>query len=244
MWRQVRTQALKAVSQGDLPTPVWRTASLRLLEVYGDLAQRNEHLLGSLLAGQQPKQWVHYPENDAIDPNSGFQWFYHSHAPADRADSDEHGHLHLFAQKKRWSRRLGSARETQFAKLEGGPELGVTTRHLLCIGFDAKGLPSSLFTVNSWVTGDLMLSAATTAHLIAQLTLSTGNADVDAVVTSVVGLYRKEIRVLLDARDKQLFDFQGKKVLADTSLEVLSALAIHIDEKLAVEPLCHDKSRA
>ena len=243
MRRQVRTQALKAVLRGGMPKRAWsqarRAASLHLLEIYANLAQRGAHLLASLLAGQPPRQWVHYPEDDAIDSESGFQWFYHSHAPEDRTGSDEHGHVHLFAQKKLWSRRLRSAREIQFATLEGGLEGGANTRHLLSIGFDAKGLPNSLFTVNSWVTGDLMLSASTTANLLDRLSLSTGNADVDAVVTSVVSLYRKEIRVLLDARDKQLFGYQGEKVLTDTSLEVLSALVIHIDEKLAVELQSH-----
>ncbi|NMM10287.1 MAG: hypothetical protein HHJ16_08445 [Polaromonas sp.] len=206
-----------------------------MLEIYADLAQRREHLLGSLLAGQPPKQWAHYPEDDAIDSESGFQWFYHSHAPEDRTGSGEHGHIHLFARRRLWSRSLRSAREIQFAKLLGDPAGDFNTRHLLGIGFDAKGLPTSLFTVNSWVTGDLMLSAQTTADLLGQLTVSTDNADVDAVVESLVRLYRKEIQALLDARDACLFGFQSCKVLADESLEILSELEINVDEKSASE---------
>ena len=210
-----------------------RAAGLCLLETYVDLAHRREHLLGRLLAGKRPKQWAHYPQDDAIDVGSGFQWFYHSHAPEDRTDSAEHGHIHLFARRKRWSRRLRSHREIQFSQLSSDPERYFNTRHLLCIGFDAKGLPTSLFTVNSWVTGDLMLSAQTTADLLAQLTLCTGNADVDTVVESVVRLYSEEIRALLDTRDACLFESPSGKVLADESLEVLSELKINVDEKLA-----------
>ena len=210
-----------------------RAAGQFLLETYADLAHRKEHLLGSLLAGKPPKQWVHYPQDDAIDVESGFQWFYHSHAPEDRTDSGEHGHIHLFARRKLWSRRLRSDREVRFAQLLGHPEHCCNTRHLLCVGFDAKGLPTSLFTVNSWVTGDLMLSAQTTADLLSQLTLSTGNAHVDAVMESVFRLYSKEIRALLDARDACLFGSPSCKVLADESLEVLSELEINVDEKLA-----------
>lgn len=239
MWAQVRSQELTGMTRGRRlerasPDARQRAGALRLLETYAGLARRGEHLIGALLAGQHPRQWSHYPENDAIDLQSGFQWFYHSHAPEDGRDAAEHGHIHLFARRARWSRRLRSAREIRFATLQGDETaVECDTRHLLAIGFDAKGLPSSLFTVNSWVTGDLMLSAQTTAALLAQMTLETGMADVDAVLASVVLLYREEIRALLEVRDKTLFGFKEKGVLANESLEVLSELAVDPDTRLA-----------
>lgn len=213
-----------------------RAAGLRLLATYAGLARRGEHLFGALLGGKPPRQWAHYPEDDAIDPQSGFQWFYHAHSPQDRPDSVEHGHIHLFARRQLWSRRLRSRREIQFAQLDGGATDGVDTRHLLTIGFDAKGLPLSLFTVNSWVTGDLMLSARTSADLLDQIRLDTGNPDVDAVLESLVCLYREEIGDLLAVRDASLFGFKGGNVLAHESLELLSGLAIDVDAKLARAP--------
>lgn len=207
-------------------------AGLRLLTTYAGLAERGEHLLESLLGGQPPKQWAHYPDDDAIDEKHGYQWFYHSHSPEDRPGAAEHGHIHLFAQRKLWTRRLRSAREISFAKLEGNPTKAINTRHLLTIAFDAKGLPVSLFAVNSWVTGDLMLSAETTARLLEDMVLATGHNVVDAVVESVVQLFRQEIQQLLEQRDQTLFDFAGKNVLADESLELLSVCAIDVDAKL------------
>lgn len=207
-------------------------AGLRLLSTYAGLAERGEHLLDSLLDGQSPKQWAHYPDDDAIDAEHGYQWFYHSHSPEDRPGTAEHGHIHLFARRKLWARRLRSAREISFAEMEGGPTEAVNTRHLLTIAFDAKGLPVSLFTVNSWVTGDLMLSAATTARLLENMMLATGHSDVDAVVESVGRLCRREIRELLAQRDRVLKDYDGKNVLADESLELLSECAIDVDAKL------------
>jgi hypothetical protein len=207
-------------------------AGLRLLATYADLARRGEHLLDGLLGGQLPKQWAHYPEDDAIDRERGYQWFYHSHSPEDRPGATEHGHIHLFARRKLWARRLRSGRELAFAELEGGPEGPVNTRHLLTIGFDAKGLPVSLFTVNSWVTGDLMLSAPTTVRLLEGMALDTGHRDVDAVIESVVRLYRTEIRDLLWRRDRALQGFDGEDVLANPSLEVLSECAVDVDAKL------------
>ncbi|WP_296658497.1 hypothetical protein [Paraburkholderia sp.] len=209
-----------------------RAAGLRLLDVYAGLAQRSEHLLDSLLRGQSPKQWTHYPEYDAIDADGSYQWFYHSHSPEDRPGAREHGHIHLFARRRLWSRRLRSRRELAFAQLAGGADARVDTRHLLTIGFDAKGLPISLFTVNSWVTGDLMLSAETTVDLLDHMVLETGNADIDAVIVSLVRLFRTEIRDLLVRRDMTLFGFEGDDVLSDESLEILSELPVDVDSKL------------
>lgn len=208
-------------------------AGLQLLETYSKLAQRGEHLLGSLLGGQAPRQWSHYPQDDAIDKGSGFQWFYHSHSPEDRPGSAEHGHIHLFARRNLWSRRLQSAGELAFAELAEGADPWVNTRHLLTIGFDAKGIPKNLFTVNSWVTGDLMLSASNTALLLDQMTLDTGNEDVDTVLECIVKLYKDEIRDLLLRRDSLLYQKRAPGILGDERLEVLSDIAINVDQKLA-----------
>lgn len=209
-----------------------RAAGLHLLEIYSRLAQRQENLLSGLLHGQSPRQWTHYPEDDATDASSGYQWFYHSHSLEDRSGAIEHGHIHLFARHKRWSQRLRSIRERTFAELTGTTDEQVNTRHLLAISFDPKGLPRSFFTVNSWVTGDLMLSAETTAELLDQMALDTGNADVDGVILSLVRLFKTEILDLLARRDEALFGFKGSDVLSDESLEVLSERSIDIDSKL------------
>lgn len=211
-----------------------RAACLRLLATYAGLAARGSHLFGDLLGGQMPKQWSHYPEDDAIDQGSGFHWFYHSHSPEDRPDASEHGHIHLFARRKLWERRLRSARETAFAKSTGEPPTTQNTRHLLTIGFDAKGIPTTLFTVNSWVTGDRMLSAGLTSELLADMKLDTGNNAVDSVIESLTQLYLKEIRQLLDRRDKALFAWQGDSVLSDEKLELLSEISINVDARLAL----------
>jgi len=210
-----------------------RAAGLRLLEIYSGLASRGEHLFEKLLEGQTPKQWAHYPEEDAIDAESGLQWFYHSHAPEDRPGAVEHGHIHLFARRKLWARRLRSAAEIEFAKLGGEPPASVNTRHLLTIGFDAKGVPTSMFTVNSWVSGDRMLSARLTAELLGSMVLETGNPEVDGVLESLVAMHQDEIENLLVNRDRSLSTWTGANVLSDERLEVLSEFTVDVDSKLA-----------
>jgi hypothetical protein len=240
MCPEVRSKELMAQGarrRSQPPCDLLQAAGPRVLEIYARLAQREEHLFGKLLGGEIPRQWRHYPEDDAIDQDRGYQWFYHSHSPEDRPGVNEHGHIHLFARSKLWSRRLRSAGEIEFAKMTGNPGDQVNTRHLLTIGFDAKGVPTTLFTVNSWVTGDLMLSASLTALLLEQMTLETDNEEVDTVIECVVWLYCDEIRELLDKRDQVLFGYGSPGVLKDESLEVLSELAIDTDGKLSGDAL-------
>lgn len=208
------------------------SAGPRLLAVYGALAERGEHLFGGLLGGAQPRQWAHYPEDDAIDLDRGYQWFYHSHSPEDRPASAEHGHIHLFARRPLWGRRQQSRSEKEFARLCGNPASDVRTRHLLAIGFDAKGLPISLFTLNSWVTGDFMLGADLTVELLTSMRLDTGHPEIDAVVESTVRLCVAEIADLMSARDRALAVHPGPDKLGDPSLELLSEVAVDLDAKL------------
>lgn len=205
----------------------------RLLDTYAALARRGQHLLDPLLAGQAPVQWAHYPDNDAIDQASGYQWFYHSHSPEDRPGAVEHGHIHLFARRRLWGRRLQSRAERAFAALCGHPRAQPQTRHLLVIGFDAKGVPTSLFMVNSWVTGDLMLGADLTLELLAGMTLDTGHPEVDAVIECVVRLCAPELRELLQRRDAALRSHHAVDTLHDETLEVLAELDLDLDAKLA-----------
>ena len=208
-------------------------AGRRLIETYTALASRGEHLLGGLLEEQTPVQWQHYPGNDAIDLESGYQWFYHSHSPADRTGTTEHGHLHVFARRKLWSRRKQSQHERAFAEMLGSPDRQVNTRHLIGVGLDNKGVPASLFTVNSWVTGDLMLSARSTGRLLARLRLNTGNSLVDAVIEDVMTLCADEIREMLAHRDQVLVTRSRTGILEDRSLDVISEVPIDLDKKIA-----------
>lgn len=235
MRAQMRSKMRPQVRAGELMAAARNPATgPRLLETYAGLAERGEHLMGKLLGGEPPRQWRHYPDDDAIDAERGYQWFYHSHAPEDRPGAvTEHGHIHLFARRKLWSRRLRSVKELEFASIADNPDELVNTRHLIGLGLDAKGIPISLFTVNSWVTGDLMLSASNTALLLEQMTLDTGHREIDAVIECVIKLYRAEIRALLDQRDQLLFLRGPPGILRDESLEVLSEITIHIDSKLA-----------
>lgn len=208
-------------------------AALRLLATYTGLAEHGEHLLGRLLADHAPLQWAHYPEEDAIDRSSGYQWFYHSHSPEDRPGGVEHGHVHLFARRSLWGRRLHSRSERAFAALCGNPCPSPMTRHLLIIGFGKTGLPISLSTVNSWVTGDLMLGVDLSLELLSSIKLDTGHPEIDAVIESVVQLCELELRELMRRRDVALRSHPAADKLQDEALELLSEVSIDLDAKLS-----------
>ena len=241
MWRKVRSEVrIEKLSQlrrgADRSCPnsaAMREAGLRLVQVYSELAQRNEHLLTGLV-GTDPRQWTHYPEDDAIDTESGFQWFYHAHSPEDRHGSSEHGHIHVFARKPLWSRRMCSDAERSFASLCGFSQQKPNSRHLLGIGFDAKGLPINIFTVNSWVTGDLMLSAPLTAQLLKRLRLNTGYSQIDTVIEAIAIICKEEISMLLDGRDQALDAISSPDKLNNTTYEILSEVPVDLDSKLRV----------
>jgi len=106
-------------------------------------------------------------------------------------------------------------------------------RHLIAIGFDAKGLPISLFAVNSWVTGDLMLSADSTAWLLSKIDTDTGHPEIDVVMVSLVRLCQEDIEALLAKRDGTLASRLPKRVLEDRALEILTEIPLNLDAKIA-----------
>lgn len=210
-----------------------RSSARRLINIYSRLAERSEHLFASVLKGRAPNQWEHYPEADAIDVANGFQWFYHSHSAEDRPGAAEHGHVHLFVRRDRFAQMARSKAEAEFSRLTHRNRRRARTRHLVAVAFDPRGQPTQLFTVNSWVTGDLMASAAATAALLADIRLNTGFDKVDGVLEAVCRLCADEIDALLTDRDGALGGHAGPNVLEDPSLEALSAVAIDLDRKLS-----------
>lgn len=220
------------INSPDGSTSRLETHAARLVTVFSSLAKRKRHLLYAVLQNEAPVQWGHYPDNDAVDSSTGYQWFYHSHSPEDRPDTTEHGHFHLFARRKLWARRMNSSTEKTFAVMTRDLRKNVETRHLLTIGLNANGLPISLFTVNSWVTGDLMLSASLTEELLREMRLNTGYPEIDAVIESVVALCPEELRTMLELRDQSLANCASKDILSNKKLELLSEVPINLDAKL------------
>ena len=207
----------------------------RILRAYRSLAKSNSHLLSSILGGKAPKQWAHYPDDDAIDAKRGYQWYYHSHSPADRPGAVEHGHIHLFVRTDARRSLIDSGAEATFLKRMASDDSASKTRHLLAIGLSPVGVPISLFTTNRWVTGDQLLSSKSSLRLLQSISMDTGNKGIDQLICSLLRLFQPKLATLFRKRDRTLFARarRGPGALEDESVEVLSEIPIDLDRAIA-----------
>lgn len=219
--------------------PAMLAAAENLIECYQELATDAHHLLQGLLHGELPGQWTHYPEDDVIDRSSGYQYFYHSHAPEDRENSAEHGHFHLFARLDGEAHAIDAAAEQAFLHGIQGDAASGNTANLLCISLDARGVPTSLFTVNRWVTGDQFLSGPATLALLRGFTLQTEEHQlVNRWLKALVQLFWPQIETLMHQRDQALLHLiaEGKAqpLFDNPMVEVLSECTIDIDQQIGL----------
>lgn len=215
-----------------------RGAAENLLECYVDLSSAGTHLLAEMLDGSPPRQWAHYPDDDVIDRASGYQFFYHSHSPDDRDLSMEHGHIHVFARMDVHGNTIEMNMEDDFLRrLNGERPVEAGTISLLCVSLDAKGVPNTLFTVNRWVTGDQLLSAATTRKLIPGFLVQVEQYRmINKWLKALLTLFWPQVEQLLIERDRTLLGLAADRIeaglLEDESVEILSSVSIDIDKQI------------
>lgn len=172
-------------------------------------------LLETLREAPSVSVWEHFPAGDVFDPETGAQWYYHSHPPLD--GQAEHGHFHCFV-------RPDGA---------NGP-----IHHLIAVGVDAYGKLSRLFTVNQWVVGDQWLDAEATIALLPRFDLHFARPSylINRWLAAVLALYGDEIEVLIHERDKVLAAHtpaNDTPAREDRALEVTSELGVDLRQMAA-----------
>lgn len=172
-------------------------------------------LLETLREAKSVAVWEHFPSGDVFDPETGAQWYYHSHPPVE--GQAEHGHFHCFVRPE------GA----------NGP-----IHHLVAVGVDAYGRLLRLFTVNQWVVGDNWLGAEATIALLPRFDLHFARPSylVNRWLSAVVGLYAEEIRTLVRERDRVLAAHQPENdapARDDRALEVTSELGVDLRQMAA-----------
>ncbi|BDI61521.1 DUF6969 family protein [Qipengyuania nanhaisediminis] len=179
--------------------------------------------------------WTHYPRKDARDAHCQSRWYYHVHAPGSRdCDPDEHGHFHLFLHRS----QLPEGLEPKVWPPQG-EDCKAHVAHIVALAIDRSGIPKSWFTVNRFVTNEFLYPAdVMIAHLDDFCVDHTKEDDlVNRFVTAMVALYREEIAELLRERDTRqarlAAEFGDKAYEKESGVEVLSQVAIDLDEKLA-----------
>ncbi len=216
-------------------------AGLCVIDCHRVLAKTQDSLVGVLLEPYEAfVEWDHYPENDIFDPETFSQAYYHSHEVDDRGP--EHGHFHLFLDEEARPKTM----EPLFIPKpdeEGDIE---TLTHLVGISMDYKSLPKQLFTVNHWVTDEIVYKAKDMIPLIDRfdLDIQHPNWHVNIWLTNMVRLYRPHIEALLIERDRvreafltglsePLKNDPDYSVFEDENIEILSHLSIDIDAHMA-----------
>jgi Domain of unknown function (DUF6969) len=162
-------------------------------------------------------EWAHYPQPDALDPRSGWRFYYHCH-PASQRLAREHGHFHIFV-------------PAQGAKRSDRNRFS----HLIGLSVDAKGLPLRLFTSNRWVTGEIWQSAtALESHLATPRLRHAEPQDVALWLEDLLILFRTEIAALLRARDRRLAGghVAFERRLDDHRLRIPSQRRINLTRRL------------
>ncbi|WP_408857826.1 DUF6969 family protein [Acidiphilium sp.] len=128
-------------------------------------------------------EWAQYPQPEALDPVSGWRFFYHAHAVRERLRA-EHGHFHIFTP---------------------GPAGGMGFTHLIGISVDVQGLPIRLFTTNRWVTDEAWQPAAAIGRRVLRPRLAGASpGDVACWLENLVVLFAPDIVALLYARDARM----------------------------------------
>jgi hypothetical protein len=168
----------------------------------------------------------HYPKGDVYDNLSHSQYYYHAH----RSSHDEHGHFHLF-QRLPDTEMPADASETE-------SDTHNAAVHLIAVSMNKWGLPTELFTVNRWVTGDNWIPATSVIALLERFSIKHAypNWAVNRYLTAMLTCYRHQIMSLVRQRDQILnahMDARSltlQQALEDRTLEVVTSMTIDLED--------------
>jgi hypothetical protein len=171
-------------------------AAVALVAALGEIEGGGRNLVTTLLAGAPFHELAHYPPDDIRDPVTGAQYYFHAH----RRDGSS-GHIHAF--------------------LPSGS--GLT--HAAAVALDQNGRPARFFTTALWVTGDEFCPAAALIPRLPELDWSHAPGDhaVNAALTALFALYRREVAGLLRRRDQLLH--HKRDVLSTARIDLPARLA-------------------
>lgn len=217
---------LDAVAFADADLRRLSQAATALLEVINDAYEAGRPILTELIGDAPISQWEHYPADDLFDPNARVLIFYHAHSPEDRP-SAEHGHFHCFVECSDIDpdlRPLAKPRKRTGRRL----------CHVAGISVDMRGVPTSLFVPNQWVTGEWLYPASVASGLIR--CFSRVGEDAPRVlqwIARLVTLFEPQIEAMLRERDRQLGagPYAGRRA-RDRALEILAEVQIDIDAQI------------
>ena len=205
-----------------------------VLECYRVLKKTGDNIVGELLRNAGTfYQWQHYPKGDVYDRENGSQFYYHAHPKSSRPG--EHGHFHTFL------RAAGMPKGVEPVPYAGEavwPMGGDALSHLVAISMDKKGFPTSLFTVNRWVTGDAWYRADDVARMVDRFMIDHAQPSwaVNRWITGMLGLFRPLVKDLVRERDVVVAAWSAEHpdldVFEDKNLEIVSSAEISVEKQI------------
>jgi len=210
-------------------------AGERVLESVRVLSNTGDNIVGELLSGSATfYEWNHYPDGDVFDPRSNAQYYYHAHPKDERPG--EHGHFHTFLRPKGMPSGIEPAPVPEYTEPEGEND---ALSHLVAISCDKQGDPIKLFTTNRWVTGETWYKAADVTRMLDYFQIDHVRPSwaVNIWVTNVMTLFRPQIRVLIQERDRVVDNWavenDSANVYEDRALEVTAECPISVVDQIA-----------
>ena len=208
-------------------------AGRQVLECQRLLNKTGANVVGQILAHQDTfYQWNHYPKGDVYDRETFGQYYYHAH----RGTDGEHGHFHTFM------RAGGIAEGIAPAPYQGDwqrPMGKEAIAHIIAISMDPQGVPTALFGVNRWVTGETFYRARDVIRMIDHFRIDHTFPCLAANmwISAMLQLFYPQICVLLYQRDAAIElrqnEYPGADIYEDRQLEITSYLPISIEGQLA-----------
>jgi len=224
-------ESFEALSTEALETMV--EAGQEVIEVHRVLAKTSDNVVGELLRGHETFfEWDHYPPGDVYDDEFHGQYYYHAHPPDQRFEN-EHGHFHTFMRPKGMPEGIKPAPVPGFNKPDDPDD---ELSHLIAIAMTKEGFPFRLFTVNRWVTGEVWYTAGDVTTLLDRFKIDHTRPSwpVNRWVTGMVALFKPQIAVLVEARDRAVADWAEAHpdvdVYEDRELEVTSYFDISVED--------------
>ncbi|CEG57098.1 DUF6969 family protein [Legionella fallonii] len=175
----------------------------------------------------------HYPKGDRIDHSTGSQYFYHCHR--ENYDNHEHGHFHCFMRYKHIPKRIKPTALADWDKYIDNP-----MTHLVAIGMNQFGQPIRLFTVNRWVTSEILYDATHMDYFLKRYKMTLMDDPywqvLDKWVEGMLHLFAPQISWIHQVREKRIQELQSLNPnfnpYADYDLEELSEIPIDIKKQV------------
>jgi len=209
------------------------------------LAKTGDTVVGELLRNQPFFEWDHYPAGEVFDPETQALYYYHTH-PSEQRDPDEHGHFHTFIKAV----DLPEDIRPLPLPIEDAQYEDSGLAHLVAIAVDSESRAYRLFTTNRWVTGEGRYRAKDVIGLLDCFRIGHARPSWPANrwITAMLALFRPQIAVLLEERDRTLTDWAKahpqSPVAEDRRLEIVTSLRISVTEQCrAVEAALAERAR-